>query len=68
MKTQAITGNFQEANVDALAVTVFKDEKASSGVLKDFDKLTGGIVSSVIKHDHSRRSSAVSKRLYVRAR
>jgi leucyl aminopeptidase len=51
MKTQAITANFQEANVDALAVAVFKDEKASSGVLKDLDKLTGGIVSSVIKNE-----------------
>lgn len=51
MKTQAITGNFQEAGVDALAVAVFKDEKASSGVLKDLDKLTGGIVSSVIKNE-----------------
>jgi leucyl aminopeptidase len=51
MKTQAITENFQEANVDALAVAVFKDEKASSGVLKDLDKLTGGIVSSVIKNE-----------------
>jgi leucyl aminopeptidase len=51
MKTQAITANFQEANVDALAVAVFKDEKASSGVLKDLDKLTGGIVSSVIKDE-----------------
>ena len=51
MKTQAITANFQEANVDALAVTVFKDEKASGGILKDLDKLTGGIVSSVIKNE-----------------
>ena len=51
MKTQAITENFQEANVDALAVAVFKDEKASRGVLKDLDKLTGGIVSSVIKNE-----------------
>src|SRR5215204_5336153 len=51
MKTQAISGNFQEANVDALAVAVFKDEKASNGVLKDLDKLTGGIVSSVIKNE-----------------
>lgn len=51
MKTQAITANFQEAGVDALAVAVFKDEKASSGVLKDLDKLTGGIVSSVIKNE-----------------
>ncbi len=51
MKTQAITGNFQEANVDALAVAVFKDEKASSEILKDLDKLTGGIISSVIKNE-----------------
>ena len=27
MKFQAITGNFTEANVEALAVAVFKDEK-----------------------------------------
>ncbi|HEY8560852.1 MAG TPA: leucyl aminopeptidase [Pyrinomonadaceae bacterium] len=51
MKTQAITENFQEANVDAFAVAVFKDEKASSGILKDLDKLTGGIVASVIKNE-----------------
>ncbi|CAN5516736.1 leucyl aminopeptidase [soil metagenome] len=49
MKSQAITDNFEEANVDALAVAVFKDEKATSGVLKDLDKLTGGLIASVIK-------------------
>jgi hypothetical protein len=27
MKSQAITGNFQEADVDALAVAVFKTKK-----------------------------------------
>lgn len=49
MKSQAIVDNFQEANVDALCVAVFKDEKATSGVLKDLDKLTGGQIASVIK-------------------
>ena len=49
MKFQAITDNFQEANVDALAVAVFKDEKAASGLLKDLDKMTGGLIASVIK-------------------
>ncbi len=49
MKSQAITENFQEANVDALAVAVFKDEKAASGLLKDLDELTGGHIASVIK-------------------
>jgi leucyl aminopeptidase len=51
MKTQAITGNYQEANADALAVAVFKDEKATGGFLKDLDKLTGGLVASVFKNE-----------------
>ena len=49
MKFQGITGNFAGANADALAVPVFKGEKASSGALKDLDKLTGGLVSSVMR-------------------
>ena len=49
MKFQGISGNFAEANVDALAVAIFKGEKAANGVLKDLDKLTGGLISSVIK-------------------
>ncbi len=51
MKSQAITNNFQDANVDALAVAVFKDEKANSGILKDLDKLVGGNISSVLKSE-----------------
>lgn len=51
MKTQAITANFQDAAVDALAVVVFKDEKISAGPLKDLDKLTDGIVASVFKNE-----------------
>jgi len=51
MKSQAITGNYQEANVDAIAVAVFKDEKATSGFLRDLDKLTGGLIGSVIKSE-----------------
>src|SRR5258708_11152720 len=49
MKFQGIAGNFAEANVDALAVAVFKGEKVTSGVLKDLDKLTGGLISAVVK-------------------
>ncbi|MCA1625564.1 MAG: leucyl aminopeptidase [Acidobacteria bacterium] len=49
MKSQAITGNFQEANVDALAVGIFKDERTNNGALKDLDKLTGGQIASVLK-------------------
>ena len=51
MESQALTENFSEANVDALAVVVFKDEKASSGVLKDLDKLSGSHIGAVIKSE-----------------
>src|SRR6476646_7205268 len=49
MRTQGITGNFTEANADALAVAVFKSDKHASGVLKDLDRLTGGILAATMK-------------------
>jgi leucyl aminopeptidase len=48
MKSLAITGNFPEANVEALAVVVFKGEQATSSGLKELDALTGGLLSSVV--------------------
>lgn len=57
MKSLAITENFTEANVEALAVAVFKDEKASSGTLKELDKLTGGLITSVIKDEEFKGES-----------
>ena len=49
MKFQGITGNFAEATAEALAVAVFKGEKAASNALKDLDKLTGGLIAEVMK-------------------
>ena len=37
MDFQGISGNFTEAGVDALAITLFKDEKASSGLINATD-------------------------------
>ena len=51
MESQGITENFSEANVEALAVVVFKDEKPAAGLLKDLDKLTGGHINAVIKSE-----------------
>ena len=51
MEFQGITANFSEADAEALAVVVFKGEKASSGPLKDLDKLTGGGISAVFKSE-----------------
>ncbi len=49
MKFQGITGNFAEANAEALAIAVFKGEKASSAELRDLDKVTGGLIAEVMK-------------------
>lgn len=49
MKFQGITGNFAGANADALAVPVFKGEKSTSDVLKDLDRLAGGLLSSMMR-------------------
>src|SRR5262245_43810221 len=47
----AISSNFSEANVEALAVAVFKGEKASATTLKDLDKLSGGHLAAAIKSE-----------------
>ncbi len=57
MKFQAITDNFQDADVDALAVAVFKDENAASGILKDLNELIGGHIASTIKSEEFKGES-----------
>jgi leucyl aminopeptidase len=57
MKTLAITGNFPEANVEALAVVVFKGEKATSAGLKELDAVTGGILGSIVGSDEFKGES-----------
>jgi leucyl aminopeptidase len=54
MEFQGISRNFAEASADALAVVVYKDEKPTSGLLKDLDKLTGGHIAAVIKSEEFR--------------
>ena len=49
MKAQGITGNFTEANVEALAVAVFKNERPTAGILRDLDRITGGVLAATMK-------------------
>ena len=51
MEVQTSTGRYQEQDVQALAVAVFKDEKADEGILKELDEVAGGIVRSVIESE-----------------
>ena len=48
MDSQGITGNFLEANAEALAIVVFKGDKASDPDLKELDKLTGGQIAAAL--------------------
>ncbi len=49
MEVEGRQGHFQEIEAQALAVAVFKDEKADDGLLKELDAASGGVVKSVIE-------------------
>ncbi|HEX8852769.1 MAG TPA: M17 family peptidase N-terminal domain-containing protein [Pyrinomonadaceae bacterium] len=51
MDIQSSTGKYADADVQALAVAVFKDEKADEGFLKELDEATGGIIGSVLESE-----------------
>lgn len=51
MDTQVSTGQLKELDIQALAVAVFKDEKADEGFLKELDATTGGLIKSVIESE-----------------
>jgi leucyl aminopeptidase len=48
MQIEASRGPIEQLDVQALAVAVFKDEKADNGFLKKLDELSGGLVGSAL--------------------
>src|ERR1051325_7673145 len=48
MQVEASRGPIAELDVQALAVAVFKNEKADDGFLKQVDELSGGLVRSAL--------------------
>jgi leucyl aminopeptidase len=49
MEVQASGGRYSDVDVQALAVAVFKDEKADAGLLRELDEATGGLIRSIIE-------------------
>src|SRR3712207_6539075 len=49
MEILTSTGRVGESDVQALAVPVFKDEKAHEGFLSELDEAAGGLVKAVIE-------------------
>src|SRR5947199_6266808 len=51
MEIKTSGGRFADADVQALAVAVFKVEKADEGFLKELDSAAGGLVRSVLESE-----------------
>ena len=51
MQVEASRGPIEELDVQALAVAVFKGEKADEGFVKKLDELSGGLVKSALDAD-----------------
>ena len=49
MQVEANPGPIEELDVQALAVAVFRNEKADEGFIKKLDELSGGLVSSALE-------------------
>ncbi|HZN01135.1 MAG TPA: M17 family peptidase N-terminal domain-containing protein, partial [Pyrinomonadaceae bacterium] len=48
MQVEANKGPIEELDVQALAVAVFKNEKADDGFVQKLDELSGGLVRSAL--------------------
>ncbi|HLN98145.1 MAG TPA: leucyl aminopeptidase [Pyrinomonadaceae bacterium] len=48
MQIESTNGAYRNLDVQAVAIAMFKDEKADDGFLKDLDSITGGAIRSII--------------------
>lgn len=58
MQIESTSGTYRDLDVEALAIAVFKDEKADDGFLKDLDAVAGGVVKSVIDSEELKGKEA----------
>jgi leucyl aminopeptidase len=58
MQIDGISGSYQELDVQALAIAVFKDERADEGFLKELDSVTAGMIKSVIDSEEIKGKEA----------
>ncbi|HEX8353256.1 MAG TPA: M17 family peptidase N-terminal domain-containing protein, partial [Pyrinomonadaceae bacterium] len=65
MEIQTSVGGFAEADVQALAVAVFKDERADEGFLKELDAAAGGLVRSVLESEEMKGKEGESVYLHL---
>jgi leucyl aminopeptidase len=67
MEIQTSAGGFAELDVQAVAVAVFKDERADDGFLKELDAASGGLVRSVLESEELKGKEGESVYLHLPA-
>jgi leucyl aminopeptidase len=67
MEIQTSSGPLSGADVQAIAVAVFKDEKADEGLLQELDAAAGGLVRSVIESEELKGKEGESVYLHLPA-
>lgn len=65
MNVEGRPDSYQKVDTHALAVAVFKDEKADSGFLKDLDAASGGMVKSAIDSDEFKGKEGETSYLHL---
>ncbi|HEX8687549.1 MAG TPA: M17 family peptidase N-terminal domain-containing protein, partial [Pyrinomonadaceae bacterium] len=67
MEIQTSAGGFADADVQGLAVAVFKDERADEGLLKELDAAAGGLITSVLESEELKGKEGESAYLHLPA-
>jgi leucyl aminopeptidase len=65
MHIEATSRHYKELDVQAVAIAVFKDEKADEGFLKELDAITGGTLKSVIDSEELKGKEAETVYLHL---
>ena len=65
MQVESTNGSYRELDVQAIAIAVFKGEKADDGFLKDLDSVTGGVVKSIIDSEELKGKEAEAVYLHL---
>jgi leucyl aminopeptidase len=65
MQIESTNGSYRDLDVQAIAIAVFKDEKADEGFLKDLDSVTGGVIKSIIDSEELKGKEAESVYLHL---
>ncbi|MDQ6651489.1 MAG: leucyl aminopeptidase, partial [Acidobacteriota bacterium] len=65
MQIESTNGPYSDLDVQALAIAIFKDEKADDGFLKELDAITRGAIKSVIDSEELKGKEAETVYLHL---